>query len=87
MNGGVWGIPDLGPVKYLLELLFEVGPVGAGGFGVMALPWVEIKAFADATGSITEPWEFRAISQMSRAYVTGLREGENPLCIPPAERD
>lgn len=84
--GGVWGLPDLSAAQYLLETLFEVGPVQSDGLGVGPLSWLEMKSFADATGGISDPWEFRALRRMSEAYIEGFRQGKNPLCIPPADR-
>lgn len=55
--------------------------------GVGPLSWVEITSFAAATATISEPWEFRAIRQMSEQYLAEYENGKNPLVIPPAERD
>lgn len=85
-HGGVWGMPDLGAEQYLFEAFSELGYAQPVGMGVGSLAWSEIAAFADATGSLTDPWEFRAIRQMSDQYLTANREAESPLVIPPAER-
>ena len=33
------------------------------------LPWAEIKAYADCTGDLKEPWEFQAVRDISAAYL------------------
>lgn len=86
MAGEVWGIPDLGAARYLLDLLFEVGPVQSTGMGLGPLSWQEIMAFALATNEITEPWELRALRTMSEAYLAELDRGKSLLCIAPADR-
>lgn len=51
----------------------------SGGFGPEPVSWSEIKAWAEMTDTMIEPWEAKAIMDASRAYVrqlgrTGLRE-------------
>ena len=76
-----------GPGDYLLTALMEVGPVEYGGMGEMrSISWQTLYAYARATQAIDQPWEFRALAEMSRAYIEGIREGEAPSSIPPVER-
>jgi hypothetical protein len=63
-----------------------MGMAQSTGMGIGPLAWSEIAAFAQSTCAISDPWELRAIRQMSEQYVAGLRQGEQPLVIPPAER-
>lgn len=79
-------MPDLGAEQYLFEAFSELGYAQPAGMGVGPLAWSEITAFASATGALFDPWEFRAIRQMSEQYLAGLKQGESPLVIPPAER-
>jgi len=72
---------------YLLAALFEAGPTEWRDGIEQALSWPVLWYYARATGEITEPWEFRAVMAMSRAYVQGKRDGTNIHSIPPAERD
>lgn len=48
--------------------------------------WSEIKAYAEATGAIVEPWEMRLVREMSSAYVRELQKGESIFVRPPGER-
>lgn len=61
----------------MMDALKGIGFSQSHGFGPVPVSWQEIVAYAQATGEITEPWEFRALSGMSRAYCEGLRLGEN----------
>jgi hypothetical protein len=73
--------------QYLLDALFEVGPSATAGMGgEIPVSWAELWAYAQATQNISEPWEFRAIMQMSRAFVRARREGESVFAIPPMEQ-
>lgn len=85
-HGRVWGMPDLKGERYLFEAFCELGQAQVVGMGVGPLAWTEITAFASATGALTNPWEFRAVRQMSEQYLAALKQGESPLVIPPAER-
>ena len=72
--------------RYLLDILFRVGPGWASGMGgETPLPWSELLAYAQATGAISEPWEFEALSAMSRAYVAARADGGSVLSIAPAD--
>jgi hypothetical protein len=79
---------DVGEGQYLIEALFECG-VSDTSSGTVELPlsWSEIWAYANATGSIKEPWEFRAMMDMSRAFVKARRDGESPFAIAPVDLD
>lgn len=80
-------MPDLEAGEYLLETLFEAGPTRVSGEGEMPLDWASLWAYAQATGALAEPWEFRAVMAMSRAYLSAKHEGKNALCKAPVERE
>jgi len=63
-----------------------MGWASNNGAGICALPWTEIKSYADATESLSEPWEFRCVREMSAAYVTEKSNDER-LRISPYERE
>lgn len=60
-------------------------PAGMGGW--MPLPFAELRAYGEATGRLSTPWEYETIRAMSEAYVVGLVEGREPMSIMPMERD
>lgn len=72
--------------SYLADALADLGWYSVSDAGRSALTWVEIGAYASATGLISEPWEMQIVRDMSQAYLKGLAEGVNPLSIPPADR-
>lgn len=73
--------------SYLLDALFEIGPSATAGMGAeIHVSWGEVWAYAQATQNLSEPWEFRAIVQMSKAFVRARREGESVFAIPPMEQ-
>lgn len=78
-------VPDVGPGGYLIAAMFNAGPTLVGAEGDRALDWPAVAAFAGFTGAISEPWEARALIDMSRAYLTGRTAGADGLSLPPAE--
>lgn len=54
--------------------------------GWTPLPYVEMRAYGEATGRLSTPWEYETLRAMSEAYVAGLVEGRDLLSIPPMER-
>ena len=72
---------------YLMSALIEAGPVKSDGMGNrLPLDWLDLKAFADMTGAVTEPWEASMLRRMSIAFANGLQEGKNPFSIAPVDR-
>jgi len=70
---------------YLVNILIDLGWSENNSFGVGPLQWSEIKAYADAVGVPTEPWEFRCIRDMSNAYA--IEKNNNEIMrIAPNER-
>jgi hypothetical protein len=54
---------------YLLDALFEAGPDKPGAMGGdLPLEWPDVWAYMQATQAIVEPWEARALREMSIAY-------------------
>ena len=81
-------MPEVDVGRYLLDAMFDLGPVrvtGMGGF--RAADWPEVAAFAQATARIAEPWEMSAIRRMCEAYARGLSAGADALSIQPMERE
>lgn len=68
----------------MVEALFEVGPVEYHSSGEpIPITWPTLWAFGQATGDLTEPWEYRAVIAMSRSYIDGKTRGEDVFCMPP----
>lgn len=72
---------------YLYEAWRDAGTCKRNAMGgLVALEWLDVWAYAQASGEVSEPWEMRAILDMSEAFVRGMREGENPRSRDPRER-
>ena len=52
----------------MTKLLYTVGPANGSGFGLVPIPWSEIRAWRELTGSRLLPWQAEALVLMSRAY-------------------
>lgn len=74
--------------QYLLDALLEAGPSYRDALGSeRSLGWSEIHVYQMASQAITEPWEARALIDMSRAYLKGKIIGTDPLGMEPMESD
>lgn len=87
MYGTPRGIRADLPGGYLLDALFSVGPSRYEGLQEYPILWSELAAYAAATGELSEPWELRAVMRMSKAYTTERAQGDDPLRIPPVDRE
>lgn len=73
-------MPELGAGQYLLDALMEAGPTQPGAMGdQVPLEWADLHAYRECAGTVSEVWELRALYRMSREYLAGQRQGENPL--------
>lgn len=81
--GYAYGIDQDIDGQYLIYALSEIG----WGVCQSYSPWAELRAYSEALGGISEPWEYRAIMAMSRAYIRAIEEGKDVHCIPPVERE
>lgn len=70
----------------MLQALLDAGLVAHTAMGQAPLGWQEAWAFGQATGKISEPWEYSALIDMSRAYLSELQGSKDALTIPPNER-
>ena len=79
-----WGV-DKSAEGYLLEAMQNLGWCQSGGMDAAPLSWAEIKAYADCTRDLSEPWEFQTLRDMSMAYLRGYRadlHAEDPAVQP-----
>ncbi len=49
------------------------------------MTWAEVWSYLKAAQVISEPWECRLLVEMSKAYLSGLIDGENMFSINPLE--
>jgi len=55
--------------------------------GETPLGWSDLRAYADLTGVDLDPWEARALRDLSRTYLSARESGQDLLSIPPVRRD
>lgn len=75
-------LPPLGAAGYLVNYLFEVGPVGYGAMGPVPLSHLELAAWQANTGIELEAWEARALRRLSIEYVSASNAAQ-PFDAPP----
>ena len=76
-------MPNVEGLEYLLGYWQSVGRYSAGAMGPIPLSATEIQAWQKGTRTELMPWEFTAILEMSRGYISMLFEGQKPESTPP----
>lgn len=51
------------------------------------LTWLDVWAYGQATQDLSEPWEYQALHEMSRAFVAGMQLGDDQAADPPYTGD
>jgi len=82
-NGGRPMLPDVGDAEYVITYWQDLGMVEMGAMGPVPLSAREILSWQECTGVELSAWEYRAIKQMSQAYLMQAKESEKPECKPP----
>ena len=82
-NGGRPLLPDVGDAEYVITYWQDLGMVEMGAMGPVPLSAREILSWQECTGVELSAWEYRAIKQMSQAYLMQAKESEKPECEPP----
>lgn len=85
-NGGQAVYPPIMHGQYLLDWLFEVGPVMLGGMAQAPLTFQEIESWARQTGRILSPWESQTMRALSQAFIAAGMEAEKPETPAPYDR-
>ena len=76
-------MPDIAGAEYLVDYWQQLGRCSSGAMGPIPLSATEIQAWQKGTRTELLPWEFSAIIEMSRGYVSSLLEGEKTETPPP----
>jgi hypothetical protein len=82
-NGGRPLMPDVAGGEYLVAYWLELGKCSSGAMGPVPLAPADVQAWQRGTRVDLLPFEFTALLEMSRGYVSGLLEGEKADCPPP----
>lgn len=70
-------LPDC-PSDFLVNLLMEIGPTIATGFGLAAIGWRELADWQACSGTDLAPWEARMLRRLSADYAAELHAAESP---------
>ena len=76
-------MPDVGDAEYVITYWQDLGMVEMGAMGPVPLSAREIISWQQCTGVELTSWEYRAIKQMSQAYLMQAKDSEKPECVPP----
>lgn len=76
-------MPEMMGFEYLVQYLFEVGPVGSNGFGPEPLSWQEIEAWSRLTQTDLDTWEALTLRKLSADYSSQLSKSADPKCKAP----
>lgn len=74
---------DPGPAAYLLDFLYEIGPMHFTAMGEVPIGYEQIDAWQRVTGSQLSPWEAATLCELSCAYGNEKALGANPLAAAP----
>lgn len=71
-------MPTVSAGRYLIEYLWEVGPVYHTGAGPAPLPYAEILAWQDSAGIELHPWEIATLRRLSMDYLAESQQATKP---------
>lgn len=74
-------MPPLESHYYMIDWLFDAGPLMSSSMGSSPLTYQEINAWAD--GMDLTPWERSTLKSLSMDYVVGTQQGQKKDCPPP----
>lgn len=72
-------VPDVGFARYMLDYLFEVGPMA----GEHAVDWAHVRQWQDGTGVDLSEFEFVTLVDMSRTFVGMIHAAKEPEYLAP----
>lgn len=69
--------------EYIVDYWNDLGLVEYSSMGAIPLSSAEIDAWSRGSSTELMPWEFRALRQMSKDYLSSLNSSEDPATPPP----
>lgn len=72
-------MPEVEDAAHFVEYLFDVGPT----LGEDAITWGEMDSWSRRTGLDLEPWQYRLLVSLSRAYLVQMHESRQRHAIAP----
>lgn len=84
-------MPPVSYGRWIIESLFEMGPVIRTSGGIDPVPHAEIRAWSDGSGARITEWEHTTMRKMCEAYarqcaVADQPDAEAPWSSEPVER-
>ena len=76
-------IPPAGLGAYLVDYLFDAGPVVHTAGGSAPLGWQDLQAWQHGTGRELQPWEARIVRALSHAFLSSAIAAKAPDCPAP----
>lgn len=83
MEGRPPPLPKVEACGYLIDYLFEVGPVQSNGMGAMVVSFEELQAWQRLCQHTLEPWEVLTLRSMSQAFANEAQTASEPNAPPP----
>lgn len=71
-------MPPLRMGAYLIDVLWDAGPLLHNGMGSGPLPHSELLAWQENAGVRLHPWELSAVRRLSMEYYAELMEARQP---------
>lgn len=71
----------------LVKMLFDAGPVSAGGSAPLPLTWVDLDAWQRVTGVALPPGQLRLLRRLSCDYLDEANRATEHDAPPPWQRD
>lgn len=68
---------------YIIDYLFDVGPVMSGSMGTGPVTHGELRAYQENTGVELQPWEATFIRRLSAEYIGQSQKAEKADCPAP----
>lgn len=76
-------LPVIEAGGYLVDYLWDVGPVGSTGMGPAVITYTELQAWQLCTGLSLQPWEVVILRRLSADYMVEASKAEKPDCPAP----
>jgi hypothetical protein len=73
--------PTVG-AEWMIDWLFQAGPVANDGIGVRGLSWMELQAWRDLTETWADAWEMATLHRLSAEYAYARDRGSEKDCEP-----
>ena len=77
--------PHIEVGEYLIDYLFELGPVMYTGEGIAPVNFGEIESWALLTGTPVSPFDAKALRFLSASFVRQANAAKDPKCPSPWE--